>query len=103
MGEVAVLADRYGVSGLATEISKGLAKRLTWGTNVASVFSLLKHLPHDSEYRTKLIETISKKIQINSSNFEQEFQKECKVLGDEVEVAVLQSKMLFVQTMKAKV
>merc|ERR1719161_879845 len=103
MMEVVVLADRYGVSGLATEISKGSFKKITWGTNVSSVFSLLKQLPHDSEYREKLIDTISKKIQIASSNFEQDFRAECKVLGDEVELAVLQSKMLFVQTVKAKV
>jgi len=102
MMEVVVLADRYGVTGLATEVSNGVSRRLTWGTNVASVFSLLKQLPQESEYRVGLIGAISKKIHVSSIHFEREFQKECTVLGDDVEVGALQSKMLFVQTVKAK-
>eukprot|EP00928_Gymnodinium_smaydae_P056678 TRINITY_DN40010_c0_g1_i1.p1 TRINITY_DN40010_c0_g1~~TRINITY_DN40010_c0_g1_i1.p1 ORF type:complete len:248 (-),score=45.39 TRINITY_DN40010_c0_g1_i1:252-995(-) len=100
--EVTALADRYGVAGFATQLSEALSRKLKWGTNVASVFAWLKRLPHGSEYRDGHVAAILQKI-VSPGRYKEDFEKECSLLGDEVSVEVLQTKMLFIQTVRSKV
>ena len=99
---VLILADRYGITGFAEKVAEQLRYKLSWGANIALVCHKLQKVPHDSEYRVRILEAMHGKISIYSiEDFRANLDKELAILGDDA--PVLPDKLLLLHTVKEAV
>eukprot|EP00746_Dinoflagellata_sp_MGD_P167195 gnl/MRDRNA2_/MRDRNA2_97633_c0_seq1.p1 gnl/MRDRNA2_/MRDRNA2_97633_c0~~gnl/MRDRNA2_/MRDRNA2_97633_c0_seq1.p1 ORF type:complete len:279 (+),score=52.18 gnl/MRDRNA2_/MRDRNA2_97633_c0_seq1:66-902(+) len=66
--EVAILADRYGLSGFSSLLVDALDKKCMWGENVGWVLASAFRFPESSEIRSPLVEMALKKVPLSLSD-----------------------------------